>query len=169
MRKLILCKRCGKKKLHHAFSLCANCYMNNRHNQGIRRKTIICTNCGERKEHHAFNLCRKCYLKENYQKRRKDETFVKKRIDYSRKYRIEHKEEMNLRSWVDMLINKEYYKAKKKEWLKNNRDKDREQHNKWLKKNKERYEAQRRADYHLKKGNIRKAIENELIVLKYLE
>ena len=57
MKKIITCKKCGEKKPHNAFGLCANCYQ--------KQNLKVCVECGELKPHKAFGLCISCYENKN--------------------------------------------------------------------------------------------------------
>ena len=63
--KMVVCKRCGKLRLHHAHGLCISCYQEV---YGINRKRGFCADpeCprfGEEVELVARGLCSSCYIR----------------------------------------------------------------------------------------------------------
>lgn len=56
MAKMVICKRCGRRRKHLARGMCSSCY-----NTTLKRKMIVCGRCGRKCEHYAKGLCTSCY------------------------------------------------------------------------------------------------------------
>ena len=60
MRRIIVCRKCGKTRPHKAHGLCSTCYKKER-----PQSLIICRICGRERPLAAHGLCSACYTKEN--------------------------------------------------------------------------------------------------------
>jgi len=78
---LIICKKCGREKPHHAHGLCKACYA-----LQYERPLITCRVCGEKRPHLAHGLCKPCYSRqwgvEHYEEQ----------IAYKRQWRAENRD-----------------------------------------------------------------------------
>lgn len=60
MRRIIVCKKCGKMRPHKAHELCSTCYKKEH-----PKPLIICKVCGRERPYASLGLCSACYAKEN--------------------------------------------------------------------------------------------------------
>ncbi len=58
--KIILCKECGKEKIHCAKGLCYTCY------KRIGTPRVVCIICKKQRPHKAKGMCGPCYMKTLY-------------------------------------------------------------------------------------------------------